>query len=106
MDEDRVTLPVHLSVSASDEPNPNYHRDPRGMIGIVTVNNLTIGNFYVLLRYSSYKHVPTKGDANAFLQSNFDEKHEFMAVETNYVYEDPKTISSKGSVYYRCVLIS
>ncbi len=101
-----MTLPVHLSVSAWDEPNPIYHEDPTEMIGTVTVNNLTIGNFYALLRYSYYKNVPTKGDANAFLQSKFDEKHEFIAVETNYVYEDPNTISSNGSVYYRCVLIS
>jgi hypothetical protein len=75
------------------------------MVGIVTVNNLTIGNFYVILRYSSYEYVPTRGDENTFLQSNFEEKHEFMAMKTNYVYEDPKTISSTGSVYYRCVRI-
>jgi hypothetical protein len=106
VDEDRVTVPVHLSVSVWDEPNPFYHKNPREMLGIVTVSDLTIGNFYVLLRYSSYQHVPIRGDANTFAQSNFDEKHEFTAMETNYIYEDPKKISSTGSVYYRCVSIS
>jgi hypothetical protein len=75
------------------------------MDAIVTINNLTIGNFYALLRYSSYEYVPTKGDENAFLKSKFEEKHEFMAMETNYVYADPKKISSTGSLYYRCVRI-
>ncbi|CAF3985144.1 unnamed protein product [Adineta steineri] len=106
VDEDSVTLPVHLSVSEWDEPNPIFCEDPIEMLGTVTVNNLTIGCFYALLRYSSYKSVPTRGDANAFLQSSFDAKHEFMAVNTDYVYEDPKAIVSSGSVYYRCVLIS
>ncbi len=101
-----MTLPVRLSVSSWNEPNPAFHEDPRKMIGTVTVNNLTIGNFYVILRYSSYKYVPTSGDENTFLQSNFEKKHEFMATETSYVYEDPMEISSKGSVYYRCVRIS
>ncbi|CAF1446889.1 unnamed protein product [Adineta steineri] len=105
VDEDCVTLPVHLSVSEWDEPNPTYHEDPKEMLGIVTVNNLTIGCFYALLRYSSYKSVPTRGDANAFLHSNFDERHEFMATSTDYGYEDPMAILSSGSVYYRCVLI-
>lgn len=100
-----MTLPVHLSVSECDEPNPAFYECPREMIGTVKINNLTIGNFYVLLRYSSYEYVPTKGDENVFLQSKFEEKHEFMATETNYVYEDPNTISSTGSVYYRCVRI-
>ncbi|CAF1489409.1 unnamed protein product [Adineta steineri] len=102
MDEDSVTLPVHLSVSAWDEPNPRY---PREMRGTVTVNNLTIGCFYALLRYSSYTSVPTAGSANDFLQSDFDMTHEFMATSTDYVYEDPNVILSNGSVYYRCVLI-
>ncbi|UJR11207.1 hypothetical protein I4U23_015388 [Adineta vaga] len=105
VDEDQVTLPIHLSVSACDEPDPIFCEAPREMTGIITVENLTIGMFYALLRYSSYKHVPTKGDADAFLQSNFDEIHVFMAMETNYVYEDPKQISSKRSVYYRCVIV-
>jgi hypothetical protein len=101
-----VTLPVRLTVSAWNEPNPIYCKHPREMIGIVTVNNLTIGNCYVLLRYSSYEYVPTKGDEDIFLRSNFEEKYEFMATETNYIYEDPKTISSTGSVYYRCVRVT
>jgi hypothetical protein len=106
VDENQVTLPVRLAVSAWNEPNPAFKKQPREMIGIITINNLTIGNSYVLLRYSSYEYVPTKGDHNTFLQSNFDTTHEFTATETNYVYEDPKTILSTGSVYYRCVPIS
>jgi hypothetical protein len=75
------------------------------MTGIITVNNLIVGNPYALLRYSSYESVPTKGDAHTFLESNFDEKHIFTATESNYEYEDPKKISSTGCVYYRCISI-
>ncbi len=105
VDEDQVTLPVRLAVPALKEPNPAFKHSPKEMIGTVTINNLTIGNFYALLRYSSYKDVPTKGDEDIFLHSNFESKHEFMATETTYVYEDPRTISSAGSVYYRCIKI-
>jgi len=73
------------------------------MDGIVTVRQLVNGKSYVLLRYSSYEHVPTKGNVNDFLSSNFDVKHEFVANDTTYTYADPKKISSTGSVYYRCV---
>ncbi|CAF1199086.1 unnamed protein product [Adineta steineri] len=105
VDEDHVTLPVRLSVPQWNEPNPTYRKNPREMVGTITVNNLTIGKFYALLRYSSYTYVPTQGDEDTFLQSQFEAKHEFMATTTNYVYEDPQTISSTGSVYYRCIRI-
>ncbi|CAF3713023.1 unnamed protein product [Rotaria socialis] len=104
VDEDRVTVPVRLAVSKWDEPNLAFNEDPIEMDGIVTVYNLNIGNTYVLLRYSSYKNVPTKGDADAFIKSLHDFKHEFIADNTSYIYEDPEKIPSKGSVYYRCVL--
>ncbi|CAF3497419.1 unnamed protein product [Rotaria sp. Silwood1] len=106
VDEDHVTLPVRLSVSAWDEPNPHpaYNQSPTEMDGIVTVRDLIVGKSYVLLRYSSYEYVPTKGTISDFLLSNFDEKHAFVANDTIYIYEDPKKIPSTGSVYYRCVL--
>ncbi|CAF1236975.1 unnamed protein product [Rotaria sordida] len=105
LDENHVTLPVRLSVSAWNEPNthPAYNEKPTEMDGVVTVRNLIVGKSYVLLRYSSYEYVPTKGNVNEFLLSNFDEKHEFLANDTIYIYEDPKKIPSTGSVYYRCV---
>ena len=104
VDEDHVTVPVRLSVSAWNEPNPHpaYGEDPSEMDGTVTVRELNVNRSYVLLRYSSYEHVPTKGSAGDFLLSNYDEKHEFVANDTVYVYEDPKKIPSTGSVYYRC----
>lgn len=98
-----MTLPVHLAVSHQNEPNPAYGARPRQMNGVITISNLTIGESYVLLRYSSYEHVPTRGDETSFLQSTFENRHDFTATENNYVYHDPKTISSTGSVYYRCV---
>ena len=105
VDVDRVTRPVRLSVSAWNEPNlhPAYNEAPIEMDGTVTVSDLTVGQSYSLLRYSSYEHVPTKGDARAFLESDFDEQHRFTATESSYVYADPKKIPSTGSVYYRCV---
>ncbi|CAF1350682.1 unnamed protein product [Rotaria magnacalcarata] len=103
LDENQVTLPVRLSVSAWNEPNPAFHEDPIEMDGTVTVYNLTIGNTYILLRYSSHRKVPTKGDVDVFLRSRFDEKHIFMADDTTYVYQDTKKIPSTGCVYYRCI---
>ncbi|CAF4309248.1 unnamed protein product, partial [Adineta steineri] len=105
VDEDRVTLPVRLSVSAWNEPNlhPAYNENPIEMDGNVTVRDLIVGKLYVLLRYSSYEYVPTKGTIGDFLLSNFDSKHEFIANDTIYNYTDPKKIPSTGSVYYRCV---
>ncbi|CAF4661981.1 unnamed protein product [Rotaria magnacalcarata] len=97
-------IPLEVTVSKWDEPNLAFNEDPIEMDGIVTVYNLNIGSTYVLLRYSSYKNVPTKGDADAFMKSLHDFKHEFTADDTSYIYEDPKKIPSKGSVYYRCVL--
>jgi hypothetical protein len=101
-----VTLPVHLSVSAWNEPNPHpaYNENPTEMDGIVTVRNLIIGKSYVLFRYSSYQYVPTKGNINDFLSSNFDKKYQFMADDIIYIYADPIKIPSTGSVYYRCLL--
>ncbi|CAF2832358.1 unnamed protein product [Rotaria sp. Silwood2] len=105
IDEDHVTLPVRLYVSAWDEPNlhPAYNQSPIEMNGVVTIRDLIVGKSYVLLRYSSYEYVPTKGTINDFLLSKFDEKHAFVANDTTYSYEDPKKIPSTGSVYYRCV---
>ncbi|CAF4361229.1 unnamed protein product [Adineta steineri] len=73
------------------------------MDGNVTVRDLIVGKLYVLLRYSSYEYVPTKGTIGDFLLSNFDSKHEFIANDTIYNYTDPKKIPSTGSVSYRCV---
>ncbi len=105
LDEDHVTLPVRLSVPVWSEPNthPAYNESPIEMDGILTVRNIIIGKSYVILRYSSYEYVPTKGNIDDFLSSNFDEKHEFTANDTIYIYADPKKIPSTGSVYYRCV---
>ncbi|CAF1355953.1 unnamed protein product [Adineta ricciae] len=104
-DEDHVTLPVRLSVSAWNEPNlhPAYNEQPVEMDGIVTIRNLTVGQEYTVLRYSSYEYVPTNGTVKDYLASNFDTKHDFVANDTIYSYVDCKKIPSTGSVYYRCV---
>ena len=96
-----MTVPLRLSVSAWSEPNPHpaYSEDPSEMDDIVNVRELNVNRCYVLLRYSSYEHVPTRGHAEDFLLSNYDVKHEFISTETVYVYEDPKKIPSTGSVY-------
>ena len=96
-------MPVRLAVSSWNEPNPAFRANPRQMTGTITINNLTIGESYALLRYSSYEHVPIRGDEKTFLQSKFKDKHEFTATESNYIYRDPNTISSAESVYYRCI---
>ena len=105
VDDDQTTLPVHLSVSESEEPDPWVPKDSIEMDGTVTVKHLTVGKGYTLLRYASFEHVPTKGHVEAFLQSNYDTEHHFTATDTTYMYNDPKKIISTKSVYYRCVPI-
>lgn len=88
-----------------EEPDPTETNKPDEMHAKVTVENLTIDIAYALLRYSSYHYVPTKGDAEVFLQSNHASKHVFVATESKYIYDDPVPIITTKSVYYRCVPI-
>jgi len=90
-------------VSESDEPCLAYGMQACDMFGRVTVRKLTIGTRYALLRYSSYVDVPIEGDATAFLNSKYTSIHNFTAEDNVYTYEDPISISSNGSTYYRCV---
>ena len=60
------------------------------MDGIVTVNNLIVRRSYILLRYASYEHVPTKSSIDKFLSSKFNEKYELMANDPVYIHTDPK----------------
>ncbi|CAF4345428.1 unnamed protein product [Rotaria socialis] len=103
IDEDKVCLPVRLTVAEWDEPCVANGMEARDMIGKVTVQALTAGTQYILLRYSSYVDVPTVGNATAFLSSNYASRHDFTAQDYIYVYEDPIPINSNGSTYYRCV---
>ncbi|CAF4106153.1 unnamed protein product [Adineta steineri] len=103
LDEDKVCLPVRLTVTEWDEPCVADGEEARGMIGQVTVQELTAGIRYILLRYSSYVDVPISGDAAAFLTSKYTSKHDFTAHDHTYIYEDPIAINSNGSTYYRCV---
>lgn len=108
LDENHATVPVRLSISVPDEPNISLSNPeiPCEMDAIVTIEKLIAGETYVLLRYSSYEFVPTKGDAEDFLESRFDEKYTFIAEMDTYVYDDPVRIPSHGSTYYRCVSLS
>lgn len=103
LDEDKVCLPVRLTVTEWDEPCIEYGKEARDMVGQVIVQKLTVGTRYILLRYSSYVDVPTKGDATAFLNSNYTSIHYFTANNNIYTYQDPVPINSNGSTYYRCV---
>ncbi|CAF3343115.1 unnamed protein product [Rotaria socialis] len=103
LDEDKVCLPVRLTVAEWDEPCAADGMKARDMIGKVTVQALTARTQYILLRYSSYIDVPVKGNAEAFLSSNYASRHDFTAQDYIYVYEDPIPINSNGSTYYRCV---
>ena len=97
---------MRLTVDEWDEPCVDYRMKARDMVGRVTVQELTPGTEYMLLRYSSYADVPTRGDAAVFLNSNYTSKHAFTAHDGTYVYEDPIPINSNGSTYYRCVVHS
>ncbi|CAF0801952.1 unnamed protein product [Adineta steineri] len=103
LDENKVCLPVRLTVAEWDEPYVADGMKARDMSGQVTVQELTTGKQYILLRYSSYVDVPISGDETAFLTSNYTSKHDFTANDHIYIYKDPIAINSNGSTYYRCV---
>ncbi|CAF4005923.1 unnamed protein product [Adineta steineri] len=103
LDENKVCLPVRLTVAEWDEPCVADGEEARDMIGQVTVQKLTTGKQYILLRYSSYVDVPISGDETAFLTSNYTSKHNFTANDHIYIYKDPIAINSNGSTYYRCI---
>ena len=93
-----MTLPVHLAVSSPREPDPTYQNRPTDMKGTITINGLIIGSSYALLRYASYKDVPTQGDENAFLQSNFHllqrTQHMYTKIQEKSHQKDPSIIDA------------
>lgn len=105
-DEQQATVPVRLNVNIPNEPNVSIGEKPVMMQGTVTIYDLVPGRDYALLRYNSYKNVPTSGDSQTFLKSNYHRSYEFKANNSTYTYVDPEEIPSKSSTYYRCVPIS
>ncbi|CAF1178879.1 unnamed protein product [Didymodactylos carnosus] len=106
LDENHATFRVQLYINSWDEPNLSTGSEPIVMYGTVVVSNLIMSKHYALLRYNTYKNVPTSGNAADFLKSKYYARHDFMAQNgSTYTFKDPDGIPSNGSTYYRCVEI-
>ncbi|CAF1409681.1 unnamed protein product, partial [Didymodactylos carnosus] len=62
IDNSHSTLPVRLYINSWDEPNVSLGSKSKLLQGTVVVSNLIPNQKYVLLRYDTYKTVPTSGN--------------------------------------------
>jgi hypothetical protein len=102
-----LTVPLSLAVDQFDEPDLRRFQRPSQLRATVTVGagthaNATLvpGAQYVLYRWDDYRLVPDSPDKYA--GSNFTAEHPFSSSAATYVYNDPATILSSGTTYYRC----
>ncbi|CAF1196281.1 unnamed protein product [Didymodactylos carnosus] len=102
-DKNHLTLPIRLYVNSWDEPNISLGARPKILHGTIVISNLIPNRKYVLLRYDTYKTVPTSGKESKFLKSKYDYRYEFQAIGNTWTFNDSNGIHSNGSTYYRCV---
>lgn len=94
--DEREGLPLSLKVEPYDrEPDVRTGSAPEPLKGTVTVDGLAKGQRYAIYRWDSVE-----------LALNYDQPssvHRFTASDAGEVYEDPTTLLSDGTTYYRCV---
>lgn len=94
--DSREGLPVSLAVDQwREEPDTRTGQSPTQMTGTITIDGLQAGQAYALYRWDSVE--------SAFDYSQPASVYRFSATNVTEVYRDPKTFSSNGTTYYRCV---
>jgi len=89
-------LPVSLTVDGwKEEPDTRTGDSPTQMTGTLTMEGLEAGQAYALYRWNSIE--------SAFDYSQPASVYRFSATNVTEVYQDPKTFSSDGTIYYRCI---
>jgi hypothetical protein len=90
-------LPVSLAVDQwQEEPDTRAGKSPTQLTGTITIEELEAGKAYALYRWDSVE--------SAFDYSQPASVYRFSATNATEVYTDPKTFSSDGTIYYRCVV--
>lgn len=97
VDEKNETVPVSLTVDAWDEPNVTLGEAPELVHATITMDSLTPGTEYVLLKYTDCNHVPNSD----FLDSSADRVIQFAATATSKTLAD--SFMSDTLAIYRCV---
>jgi len=96
-DPRHVTRPVHIVLSVDSEPNVSIGMTPVMLKAQIIADSLTIGKSYALLRYNSYRTVPSTG----FSPSNANSAMYFTATAITKTVVD--SFMSDTAVFYRCV---
>jgi len=91
------TKPVHLSVNRWDEPNVTLGEAAVTLNGTITIDSLTTGTKYALLRYNDYTTLPLSG----FSPANASSAVYFIASGNTQILYD--TFRSNKAVFYRCI---
>jgi hypothetical protein len=96
-DEKNETKPVHLSVDRWDEPNVTLGEPPVLLNANITVESLTPGEDYALLRYNNYALVPSSD----FDPDGASSTVYFTASGSSQSFSD--SFMSNAAIFYRCI---
>jgi hypothetical protein len=96
-DDEKVCLPVHISIDRWNEPNITQGKSPVILHAQVRIDSLSTGKSYILLRYDNYKKVPSID----FSAASADYSVPFIAADT--IMTLPDSFYSNSIVVYRCI---
>jgi len=96
-DNNHVTQPVRLAVDSWSEPNVTKGKSPIVLNAEITIEELTPGNQYALLRYDNYLTVPSSD----FSPSTASFAVYFTATGNTQALTD--SFMSNAAVFYRCI---
>jgi hypothetical protein len=96
-DPGHVTKPIHIVLDSNDEPNVSLSAQACILKATLTIDSLTSGQSYALLRYNNYLNVPSTG----FSPSGANSVVYFTATATTKIIFD--SFMSDSAVFYRCI---
>jgi hypothetical protein len=96
-DPGHITKPVHIVLDSNDEPNVSLSAQACILKATITIDSLTSGQSYALLRYNNYLNVPSTG----FSPSGANSVVYFTATTTTKTILD--SFKSDSAVFYRCI---
>ncbi|HEX7414153.1 MAG TPA: T9SS type A sorting domain-containing protein [Bacteroidia bacterium] len=96
-DPNHLTKPVHIALDSTDEPNVSLGATACILRATLTVDSLTSGQSYALLRYNNYLTVPSVG----FNPTSASSVVYFTATSITKTVID--SFMSNSAVFYRCI---
>ena len=99
-DPNHLTKPVHIDLDSNDEPNISLGAAPCILKASITIDSLTPGQSYALLRYNNYQNVPSL----SFNPLGASSVVYFTAAATTKIVAD--TFMSNAGIFYRCIAFS